>query len=184
MSCRVPILFPDQGKKEYCQVQLSAQRQRVDDMRMTLRTPTFVFAVTALCTVFITAVSAQPTPSPVVHHDLAVTVDPATHRLQVRDRMRIPGALVTGPLTISLNADLELGAASGALSLVRSRAPGADTGMDREDRTTRVPVNIYRVEGAVPGQDWTGEFTYQGVIDYRVRDAGANMRVRSASRRA
>src|SRR5947207_8668726 len=118
-------------------------------MRLILRNTTFVFVVTALCTVLTTAMSAQPSPSPVVHHDLAVTIDPAMHRLQVRDRIRVPGALVAEPLTFSLNADLDLRAVSGSLTLVRSRTPGADTGIDREDRTIRVPVNIYRVEGAI-----------------------------------
>src|SRR5262249_26442177 len=33
--------------------------------------------------------------APVVHHDLVVTLDPANHRLKARDRIRIPGALVT-----------------------------------------------------------------------------------------
>ena len=81
------------------------------------------------------AASAQPSQSPVIHHDLVVTLDPANHRLKVRDRIRIPGAFVTAPFTISLNADLNVQAVSGGLRLVpvRSRVPGSDSGMDRDD---------------------------------------------------
>ena len=70
----------------------------------------------AFCAVAGPAASAEQ--SPVVHHDLAVTLDPGTHRLKVRDHIRIPGALVTAPFTISLNADLNVQAASGGLKLV------------------------------------------------------------------
>src|SRR5712671_6488149 len=134
------------------------------------------FLVTILCMVAVTGlghpVLAQTAPSPVVHHDLSVTIEPATHRLQVRDRIRVPGALVTPQFTISLNADLNVRVNSGSLSLVRSRATGADTGMDRENSGMRVPVNVYQVDGVVPGQEWTGEFSYDGVINYVPRDAG------------
>src|SRR5713101_2217410 len=74
----------------------------------------------AFCAVARPAASAER--SPVVHHDLAVTLDPANHRLKVRDRIRIPGALVTAPLTISLNADLTVQGVFGRLALVPMRS--------------------------------------------------------------
>src|SRR5215467_12214982 len=91
---------------------------------------------------------AQPPQSPVVHHDLTVTLDPANHRLKVRDRIRIPGAFVTAPFTMSLNADLNVQAKPDGLKLVltRTHVPGSDSGMDRDE--PGVPVNVYRVEGA------------------------------------
>src|SRR6202008_1086016 len=108
---------------------------------------------------------ARGDPNPVVHHDLAVALDPVSHRLKVRDRIRIPGALVTTPFTMSLNADLNVQAATGGLRLlpIRSRVPGSDSGMDRDDHdpASRVPVNIYRVEGAMPGEELTGELNYE-----------------------
>src|SRR5580700_10765778 len=64
----------------------------------------FLFA--AVCAIAGPAASAELPRSPVIHHDLQVTLDPANHRLRVRDRIRIPGALVTAPITVSLNADL------------------------------------------------------------------------------
>ena len=96
------------------------------------------FLVTILCMVAVTGlghpVLAQTAPSPVVHHDLSVTIEPATHRLQVRDRIRVPGALVTPQFTISLNADLNVRVNSGSLSLVRSRATGETNAHIRRPR--------------------------------------------------
>src|SRR5271170_1264697 len=123
------------------------------------------------------AASAQPAPSPVVHHDLAVTVDPATHRLKVRDRIRVPGALVTVPFTFSLNADLNVQALPGGLKLVPIARPGqgSDPGANRDDHDpgSRIPLKVYGVEGATPGQELTGELAYEGVIDYTVKQPGA-----------
>ena len=141
-------------------------------MRPTTTKTITIGLVAAICAVFVQLALAQPSPNPIVHHDFSVTIDPATHRLQVRDRIRVPGALVTPQFTISLNADLNVSITSGGLSLVRSRVAGADTGMDREDRTPRVSINVYRVEGAVPGQEWSGELSYEGIINYVPRDAG------------
>src|SRR5882672_9586653 len=128
----------------------------------------------AFCAVARPAASAER--SPVVHHDLAVTVDPANHRLKVRDRIHVPGALVTAPFTISLNADLRVQAASGGLKLfpVRPRVPGSQSGIDRDDHdpASRVPVNVYGVEGAIPGQELSGELNYEGVINYTARQSG------------
>jgi len=108
-------------------------------------------------------------PAPVVHHDIAVTLDPPNHRLKVRDRIRIPAAVAA---TISLNADLSVQAAPGGPRLVttRSRVPGADTGMDRD--APGVPVNIYRVEGANPDQELMLDLQYEGAINFSVRQSG------------
>jgi peptidase M28-like protein/peptidase M1-like protein/PDZ domain-containing protein len=124
----------------------------------------------ALCASLGPAAYAQAPQSSVVHHDLVVTLDPPNHRLKVRDRIRIPAVVVAA--TISLNADLSVQAAAGGPRLVttRSRVPGADTGMDRD--VAGVPVNVYRVEGANPGQDLTLELQYEGAINFSVRQSG------------
>ena len=130
----------------------------------------------AACCVFIgSAATAQPAQGPVVHHDLAVTVDPASHHLKVRDRIRIPGALVTAPFTFSLNADLAVQALPGGLKLVPITPPGSGSGANRDDHDpgSRLPLKVYGVEGATPGQELTGELDYEGVIDYVVRQPGA-----------
>src|SRR6267154_777507 len=128
----------------------------------------------AFCAVARPAASAER--SPVVHHDLAVTLDPANHRLKVRDRIHVPGALATAPFTISLNADLRVQAASGGLKLfpVRPRVQGSQSNVDRDDHdpASRVPVNVYGVEGAIPGQELSGELNYEGVINYTARQSG------------
>jgi aminopeptidase N len=145
-------------------------------MRSTAARMVLVFLLTACCAAVGPGASAQPPQSPVVHHDLVVTLDPAGHRLKVRDRIRIPGALVTASLTISLNADLNVQGVSGGLTLLPtgSRVQGSDSGMDRDDRdpASRVPVNDYRVEGAAPGQGLSAEITYEGAINYSVRQSG------------
>src|SRR6516162_6060686 len=142
-------------------------------MRSTLTRMKFVSVLAAFCAVAGPAAAAER--PPVVHHDLAVTLDPANHRLKVHDRIRIPGALVTAPLTIALNADLDVRAVSGGLRLVpmTSRVQGSDSGLDRGDSAPRVRVNVYGVEGAMPGQELTGELDYEGVINYVIRDSGA-----------
>ena len=146
-------------------------------MRSTLPRLMLVFLLAAACVAVAPTAIAQPSQSPVIHHDLVVTLDPANHRLKVRDRIRIPGAFVTVPFTISLNADLNVQAESDGLKLVpiRSRVPGPDSGMDRDDHDcggARVLVNVYRVEGAMPGQELTGELNYEGVINYAIRQSG------------
>jgi len=145
-----------------------------DAMRSTFARMMRVSLLVIFCAAVGSAASAQPSQSPTIHHDLVVTLDPANHRLKVRDRIRIPGALVTAPFTLSLNADLNVQAVTGAMKLVpvRSRVPGSDSGMDRDDDASRVPVNVYRVEDAMPGQELTGELNYEGVINYVVKDSG------------
>ncbi len=143
-----------------------------DAMRPTLASMMLVSFLAVLCPAAGPAAAADP--PPVVHHDLAVTLDPAGHRLKVRDRIRIPGALVTAPLAISLNADLALQTVPGGLKLLPAAAPvqGADTGAGGDAAASRVPVNVYAIDGARPGQDLTGEISYEGVINYAVKDSG------------
>ena len=86
-------------------------------MRPTPAKMVLVSLLAACCAAVGPGASAQPSQSPVVHHDLVVTLDPANHRLKVRDRIRIPGAFVTAPFTISLNADLNVQGVSGGLTL-------------------------------------------------------------------
>jgi hypothetical protein len=129
----------------------------------------------ACCAAVGSGALAQPPQSPVVHHDLVVTLDPASHHLKVRDRIRIPGAFVTVPFTISLNAGLTVHEVSSGLTLLaRLRVQGPEPGVDRDapDPASRVPVNVYRVEGAMPGQELSVEVTYEGVINYQVRQSG------------
>jgi hypothetical protein len=136
----------------------------------------------------VVAAAASPValaqPAPVVHHDLVVTLDPPNHRLKVRDRIRIPAAVVAA--TISLNADLSVQAAPGGPRLLttRSRIPGADTGMDRD--APGVPVNVYRVEGANPGQDLTlgTPAATRAPSPFPSASPVASLHARSASRRA
>src|SRR5881397_995437 len=133
-------------------------------MRSTFVRLTLLCFVVAWCAPAGPAAYAQTPQSPVVHHELTVTLDPPNHRLKVRDRIRIPAAVATA--TISLNADLSVQAPPDGPRLVptRSRVQGADSGMDRD--ASGVPVNVYRVEGATPGQELTLELQYEGAINF------------------
>jgi aminopeptidase N len=142
---------------------------RHDAMRPALARLMLLCFVAVWCAALSPTADAQTPQSAVVHHDLVVTLDPPNHRLKVRDRIRIPGAAVTA--TISLNADLSVQAAGGPrLVPVRSRVQGTDTGMDRD--ASGVPVNVYRVEGATPGQELTLDLQYEGAINFSVRQSG------------
>src|SRR5262249_14561351 len=150
-------------------------------MRPILMRPPLVRLILApfltMCCAFAGAVaSAAQSQGPVIHHDLTVTLDPATHRLKVRDRIRVPAALVTAPLTISLNADLNVHAVSGGLRLLPMGSPAQDAApaVNRDDHTPtlRVPVNDYRIDGVVPGKEMAGELDYEGVINYTVQESG------------
>jgi aminopeptidase N len=135
-----------------------------------------VSVLAAFCATVGYPASGQRSQSSVIHHDLAVTLDPANHRLKVRDRIRVPGGLVTAPFTISLNADLDVKAVPGGLKLVPNRlgSQASDSGTNRDDHdpASRVPLKVYAVEGATPGQELTGELDYEGVIDYSVQQSG------------
>jgi aminopeptidase N len=112
----------------------------------------------------VSAAFGEPSPS-TVHHDLTVVLDPAGHRLKVRDRIRIPGALVTAPIAISLNADLALLPVPGGLKL-RPVSPTA------HQSASGVPLKVYDVEDAAPGHDITGEIGYEGVVNYPIKESG------------
>src|SRR5215468_958759 len=60
------------------------------------------------------------------------------------------------------------------VSPARPRVPGSRSSTDRDDHdpASRIPVNVYGVEGAIPGQELTGELNYEGVINYTVQQSG------------
>src|SRR5215468_9591510 len=60
------------------------------------------------------------------------------------------------------------------VSPARPRAPGSQSSADRDDHdpASRIPVNVYGVEGAIPGQELTSELNYEGVINYTVQQSG------------
>jgi aminopeptidase N len=120
------------------------------------------------------AAAVEPMPGPVVHHDLAVSFDPTSHRLKVRDHIHVPGALVTAPFVVALNADLAVEPASGGLKLVpvASSAQRPDGGTDDGAPKSPIHVAVYDVEGAIPGQDLTGDISYEGIVNYPVEETG------------
>jgi hypothetical protein len=122
-------------------------------------------------TVICTGGPAAAQPAPVVHHDLSVTLDPATHHLKVHDHIRIPGALTTAPLAVSLNAVLAMHTVSGELDLRLHPSPLQQSGAAGAPASL-VSVNVYDVGGVMPGHDVTGDIEYEGEINYAVQDSG------------
>ena len=117
-------------------------------MRFFSERATFAIFALALAGLAVRGASAQPAPQLLVHHDLTVTLDPANHRLKVRDHIRIPGALVT-VYTDKLGVTEEARAGSSYLS---SEDPRLHFGFGKatvRSLTVRFPDGtIKRVEGA------------------------------------
>ena len=114
--------------------------------------------------------------APVSNHDLTATVDPATHRLNVTDRWRLPAELVSADTRFSLNAALTARSVTKGvtLELQKANAPGEDVGMDRESDNGGAPVrvNVYRLKGLTPGQETTVELTYDGIVNVPIQAIG------------
>ena len=65
----------------------------------------------ALVSVFVFLPVLPSFAADVLHHDLEVRIEPSDHRIDVTDRIRLPGALAAdddGALRFVLHADLEL----------------------------------------------------------------------------
>jgi hypothetical protein len=122
------------------------------------------------------ASDAAPAKVPVIEHALRVRLQPAAHRLEVHDRMRVPAALVNKDLSFALNADLRVRSTSPGvrLEVVKRSAHASAVGMDREDNEVHDPVRVtrYRVHGERAGRDLTIDLAYEGVIDNPIRELG------------
>ncbi len=111
----------------------------------------------------------------IIHHSLVVRLDPARHRLVVRDRLRVPAALATPQLRLLLNSDLHvtLGTPGLTLARVEQSAVATDVGMDRnaEAHGNSVRVDVYRLEGIHAGAALSADLAYEGEIDNPIRDS-------------
>jgi hypothetical protein len=139
--------------------------------------PVRVVPILMLCTLPLlgAAPRAAPTSAP-VEHALQVRLEPSTHRLVVRDRLRIPAALVTADFGFSLNADLRVTTTTPGLRLTIAERSVATDGVgmapDDHDSDGAVRVNRYHVDGARPGHELTLDLAYEGEIDYPIRAQG------------
>jgi hypothetical protein len=119
---------------------------------------------------------AAPDPAPVLRHDIAAAIDPATSMLKVTDRWTLPASVTGGELTFSLNAALKPRSTTDGVTLevVTSAAPGADVGMDRDsDRgENRAKVNVYRVKGAPRGRELVLDLAFEGVVNQPIAAVG------------
>jgi peptide deformylase len=109
----------------------------------------------------------------VVQHDLAVRIEPGEHRLAVRDRLRIPAALVTRELALVLASGIEVKSTTPGLTLalVRRGVDPAGEGLQPQDGDPEASLRVdaYRVDGATAGADLALELAYEGVVNHPIR---------------
>lgn len=87
-----------------------------------------------LCCLSLVAAAQPPAPPELIHHNLQVTLDPATNEIQVLDTVTLPPSLAGGPAEFRLNSNLEV-------------APGAVTVQPVADLPAGVLLNT--MSGAV-----------------------------------
>ncbi len=111
-----------------------------------------------------------------VHHDLRVSLDPASHRLEVRDRLQLTGMPAPqGGIRFVLHAGLAPRVESAGWRL--ERAEGAtDTAFLGLNATTETVAGDAPIEGwrLIPAADAGDqvELTYGGVIDHPLATSG------------
>ena len=109
----------------------------------------------------------------VFHHEMTVSVDPATSQLGVKDTITIPGSTELSGLTFSLHENLTPKSLTDGVSIEMTidEAGSADKGMDQEDYTSVVKNKHYRIQtddGVTPGPL---TLSYAGKINHPVKQA-------------
>ncbi|ANM31592.1 hypothetical protein ABI59_21550 [Acidobacteria bacterium Mor1] len=112
-------------------------------------------ALAALFAAATIAQAAEPAPR---HHRLEVTLDPATHSIEVVDRITLPEAVES--VEFLLLDGLEVEAAAGALERLEGRGTGIYDG--------EAAVDLARYRARVDGNAL--ELRYHGVIDFSLSD--------------
>ena len=107
------------------------------------------------------------------HHELTVNIDPATAKLDVEDKIRVPESADLSSLTFSLHENLTPQSLTDGVTLEKTAdEPGPeDKGMDQEDYTSVIKSNNYRIiieEGLKPG---SLSLAYAGEINHPVKQA-------------
>jgi len=98
-------------------------------------------------------------------HDIRARLDPAAHRLAVRDEVSWTGAARPAPLTFVLNAALTISRSEPSVSEIPLAEAFGGTG---PGASGRVPLKAYRVQGAGPVTALSLE--YEGTIAVPVSD--------------
>jgi len=115
--------------------------------------------------------------SPTIHHKIAVTMDPATHRIDATDQIVIPAAQVKPVIHFLLNNNLTVTSETPGvlLKLDQSGVKAEDFGMDREDfnLSPEFKQNKYALtfENKIEG-DVSFTLKISGTINYPIKQLG------------
>jgi len=107
----------------------------------------------------------------VFHHDLTVTVDPATSELAVEDTVTVPDEMGLDGLTFSLHEGLSPKSLTTGVTIEEGDAAprAADRGMDHEDYSSEVTTTRYRVVVDKDHDPKALRLAYSGKIHHPVR---------------
>jgi hypothetical protein len=113
----------------------------------------------------------------IIHHKLSVTIDPASHLLDVVDEITIPADQTKSKMYFLLNGDLEISSETPGVTieLEQGGVRAEDLGMDREDfePSAEFRQNKYALNFANEIKDeLTFTLKYGGVINYPIKQIG------------
>lgn len=124
-------------------------------------------------TLSITAAFANP----IIHHKIAVTINPAAHLIEATDQITIPASSVKPVIYFLLNNNLTVTSATQGISirLDESDVKAEDFGMDREDfnLSPEFKQNKYALtfENKIDG-DASVTLKFNGTINYPIKQLG------------
>ena len=104
-----------------------------------------------------------------VRHEMTIVLDPASHRIDVRDRLTLPPPQEGGAVEFLLNAALEIRDSEPAVTQVPLGDVEAFFGINAgPEETGRAPLARYRVEA--PAEDGSLSLVYEGAFDFGLSD--------------
>jgi len=128
------------------------------------------FLVSLVLVAFFSVAGAQDV---VYHHDLEVSIDPETSRLEVTDTIAVPGSRSSSEMEFTLHEDLvpEILNAGARIEQVGKATGAPNRGMDKEDYTDTLRIKKYRI--VFDGGDAPEKLrlSYAGKVNHPVKQA-------------
>ena len=107
-----------------------------------------------------------------LHHEIAVRLEPAAHRIEGSDTLTVPAARRVVPLRFQVHAGLEVTSADAAWIVRAVETEERTIAADAEEEALEVPVTTYEARPADGSATWPGDapLTLQlvGLIDHPV----------------
>jgi hypothetical protein len=109
----------------------------------------------------------------VFHHELSVSLDPASHQLEVSDTITLPELKEWADLEFSLHEGLSPQSQTDGLSIekIPDSTDLADKGMDQEDYSGVIRNSLYRIVADAGVKPESLTLTFSGVINHPVKQA-------------